>query len=386
MKISLSDNLRKLRKENGMTQEELAERLNVSVGVVSKWERGASEPEIMSLVEIAEVFRVSVDALIGYNMAGDNPKDIAEKIADLKKERKIPEAVEFADEALVRFPNNLDIVWEAANLFKVANVIGVESCYDKAIALFKKAITLLSQDTEGKYSEMEIRINIALCLYEQNKIDEAIETFKANNACGNSEDILGMMYINEKKDYEEGMQHIAKAMIYLIERFTRIASAAAVAYSATNCFELAKSTCELFDKFTYGVAINPEKPTLFDKINALMMARAAIESDKIGDIALTKHYIQRAFECATKFDASPVQSVDNMLFASDIKNGAAAFDDLGPVAAQSVEDQLLKAESQNPIKMWNELKQSQRKAQKPLKKKTDKSPKGLEEQKGKSRR
>lgn len=362
MRISLSDNLRKLRKENGMTQEELAERLNVSVGVVSKWERGASEPEILNLVEIAEIYRVSVDALIGYDMLWGNPKNIAEKISDLKNANKVSEAIEVANEALIRFPNNLDIVWEAANLFKVASVIGVEPDNNKAIDLFKKAIILLSQDTEGKYSETEIWINIALCLYEQDKVEEAIETFKANNAYGNSEDFLGAVYIHEKKDYEEGMQHIAKAMLYVIEKFTRIVSAAATAYSATNRYDLAKRTCDMFDKFTASIAVDPERPTIFDKINALLMAHAAVESEKIGDVGLAKHYLQRAYECATRFDASPLQSVENVLFASELKKGAAAFDDLGPVVLQSVENQLINAENMHVMSLWNELKKENRKS------------------------
>lgn len=43
MKIQLAENIRQLRKARGMMQEQLAEALGVSVGAVSKWERGVSQ-------------------------------------------------------------------------------------------------------------------------------------------------------------------------------------------------------------------------------------------------------------------------------------------------------------------------------------------------------
>ena len=70
MENYLAENIRDARKRMGITQEQLAERLGVTLGAVSKWERGASEPEIMFLTGLAEVFRVSVDALIGFSLKG----------------------------------------------------------------------------------------------------------------------------------------------------------------------------------------------------------------------------------------------------------------------------------------------------------------------------
>lgn len=355
MKIRLADNLRKLRKDNGMTQEELAERLNVSVGVVSKWERGASEPELGCLVEIAEVFMVSVDSLIGYNMAGENPADAAERIADLKRQLKVAEAVEYAEEALIRFPNDLRVVAEAASLYSITENAGLEANYDKAIALFKKAISLLSQDTEGKFSEMEFRTNIAMCLLEQEKYDEGIEVLKANNACGNSEDMWGAVLIHDKKDYEEGMQHLAKATLYLIERFVRIATSGASAYAETKRLDMAERVCNLFDSVTSAMAINPEKPTLFDKINAMMQTMLAIELDKNADEHKAGEYLRKAYCSAEKYDSSPVRNVDNMLFASEIKKGAAAFDDVGEVSVESVEKELEKGGTPKLLAMWKQL-------------------------------
>ncbi|NLO84322.1 MAG: helix-turn-helix transcriptional regulator [Clostridiales bacterium] len=59
-----ADNLRILRSKRGLTQEQLAERLNVSRQSVAKWECGQSAPDIQRLLELSEVLDVSVDGLL----------------------------------------------------------------------------------------------------------------------------------------------------------------------------------------------------------------------------------------------------------------------------------------------------------------------------------
>lgn len=64
IKMTIAKNITELRKVNNMTQLELAERLNYSDKAVSKWERGASIPDIAVLVEIADLFCVSLDYIV----------------------------------------------------------------------------------------------------------------------------------------------------------------------------------------------------------------------------------------------------------------------------------------------------------------------------------
>ena len=66
MEITIGENIRRLRIERRMTQEQLAEILNVTNAAVSKWERGDSFPDITMLFPIDDYFGVSVDALMGH--------------------------------------------------------------------------------------------------------------------------------------------------------------------------------------------------------------------------------------------------------------------------------------------------------------------------------
>jgi len=64
-KIMFNENLATLRKAKGLSQEELAIRLNVVRQTISKWEKGLSVPDADLLIRIAEVFEVSVSKLLG---------------------------------------------------------------------------------------------------------------------------------------------------------------------------------------------------------------------------------------------------------------------------------------------------------------------------------
>lgn len=61
----VGENIIFLRKRNGMTQEALSERINVSRQTVAKWERGQSEPDCSSLMRLSTLFNVTIDALVG---------------------------------------------------------------------------------------------------------------------------------------------------------------------------------------------------------------------------------------------------------------------------------------------------------------------------------
>lgn len=74
-----NENLKILRKEKGISQEQLAVRLNVVRQTISKWERGISIPDAQLLIELSEVLDVSVSDLLGTKIEvseGKNELDV----------------------------------------------------------------------------------------------------------------------------------------------------------------------------------------------------------------------------------------------------------------------------------------------------------------------
>ena len=85
-----NENLKTLRKTKGLSQEEIAIRLNVVRQTISKWEKGLSVPDADMLIRIAEYFEVSVSELLGTRL--DNESDInivAEQLSRINEQLAI---------------------------------------------------------------------------------------------------------------------------------------------------------------------------------------------------------------------------------------------------------------------------------------------------------
>ena len=108
----LAENIRVFRKERGLTQEQLAEVLGVTVGAVYKWEAKLSLPELSLIMELADFFDTSVDVLLGYEMKDNRLRVTVERLKDYAY-RKDRAGLAEAEKALKKYPNAFDVVYHA---------------------------------------------------------------------------------------------------------------------------------------------------------------------------------------------------------------------------------------------------------------------------------
>ena len=86
----LSENIKKIRKQNGLTQEAFAIRLHVVRQTVSKWEKGLSVPDAQTLQRISEEFEIPVQELLGNLSASEvNQNEIADQLAKINEQLAI---------------------------------------------------------------------------------------------------------------------------------------------------------------------------------------------------------------------------------------------------------------------------------------------------------
>ncbi len=72
----LNENIKAIRKSKGLSQEELALKLNVVRQTISKWEQGLSVPDADMLISISEVFEIPVSTLLGENIEKEREDDL----------------------------------------------------------------------------------------------------------------------------------------------------------------------------------------------------------------------------------------------------------------------------------------------------------------------
>ena len=108
MNLLIGENIRRLRRERGLTQEEAAAHLGISFQSISKWERGDGYPDITMLPALAHYFGVSVDELLGTDEIMKSEK--YEEINRLWKENNLAglnrENVTLMRQSLKEYPND----------------------------------------------------------------------------------------------------------------------------------------------------------------------------------------------------------------------------------------------------------------------------------------
>ena len=157
MTLKLHENIKRFRRERGLTQEKLAEALGVTVGAVSKWENGNNTPDIIMLGILADFFDVSVDVLIGYDMSSKRVSDIVDRINSLVAEHKYENAIIVSKDALTRYPHDFGILFTTGMMYNAyawenQNVEMAKT----AIKLLEESKLYISQNTNPDINEFSI--------------------------------------------------------------------------------------------------------------------------------------------------------------------------------------------------------------------------------------
>lgn len=121
MAMTMGQIIKRLRKERGFTQEQLAERLGVTYQAISKWENDAGMPDISQIVPLASIFGVSTDVLFGIdqtNETGEAFKIVsdADHVMEYGNLDSYLKAYDLLIAGLKKYPNNLIIMNNCAGL------------------------------------------------------------------------------------------------------------------------------------------------------------------------------------------------------------------------------------------------------------------------------
>lgn len=360
MKVKIAENIRTLRKERSLTQEQLAEALGVTVGAVYKWEAGLSTPEVRLIMELADMFEVSVDVLLGYEQQSGKPDACIERIEQSINEMNYEEAVSEAERALKKYPNYFDIVHLSALVYQLKFVRDKdEKAIERSNALFHHAIALLNQNKDERINEVTIRNHIAENYIMIEKTELALENLLKNNVCGINNSLIGYVYATMLKQPKEArtyligsfgncLQNLIRTMIGLSNMYMELEEEAGI------------ETIFWLIGVLDSIKENERTLAFTDKLKAGFMAKCAVWKATLGAFEEAREMIREAYILAKKFDDDPVYTLEGIKFFEGEEIQSIVYDDMGKTAREAVINIIFEEEKDTEgyqfiQRIWKEL-------------------------------
>ncbi len=178
MNFLIGENIRHLRRERDLTQEEVAAHLGISFQSISKWERGDGYPDITMLPSIANYFGVSVDELLGMSEIAKKDKynEINRLWADNNKNALHRENVSLMRKSLKLFPNDaLLLVQLSTSLEKLDGTADEKNRNLRESIAVQEQILRYGEDSEVRGATL---YNICFAYWKIGEYDKALNGAK----------------------------------------------------------------------------------------------------------------------------------------------------------------------------------------------------------------
>lgn len=357
MKIKLSEHIRLFRRERSMTQEQLAEALGVTVGAVSKWESGSSTPELPLIVEMADLFEISVDVLLGYEWRGGSMAELLERITALQREKDYEEAAAEAEKALKKFPNCFELVYQCALMYVEKGEAGREKkTYRRALSLFNHACGLVAQNTDEHISETSIRTQMAKVHLALGNTNEALALLKKYNTCGINNAMIGMVLGDFLHDAAEAEKYLGRAFVQSYENMEFIMVGYTNVFFQRKDYRAALDCVQWLRNMLRGVQPQNEL-TYADKYDCVLLETCAEIYCFLNEQEMAKKYLREAIEKAVQYDRAAVESRGVKLFETMNIEHQPTYESFGKTAMECLERRMQPEDEAVPglWNMWKEL-------------------------------
>jgi transcriptional regulator with XRE-family HTH domain len=214
MQLSIGKNIQNKRKAMGLTQEQLATAIGVSVAAVSKWETGGAYPDITLLAPIARLLDVSVDHLLGFEpqLSKDEVMDLCGQCAKLFEATEYEKAVSFMEQNVREYPNSDFLKFRMGYVLMMHTPCAPSE--KEAARLLSRAEALMREAAEsGDIAVREGALqSLSALLTQQERYEEALEVLDGIHCSEIEPDQMRVSIYYAMGNYEKAKQTAQKLL------------------------------------------------------------------------------------------------------------------------------------------------------------------------------
>ena len=293
MGINLGEKLKSLRKEKNISQEKLAQYLNVSFQAVSKWENSSTYPDIELLPELARFFGITVDELLGAEQIDEKKlyEEYEARAAEIYRNGDISKALPIWQEAYHKLPNNIEVKEMLMSIY-----------FDIDKVKYQKEIVELGTEiyngNGGSYYKGQAIWQIARTYAACGNHEMAEKwAFKAFPLMHSRE----MLFVQITDDGDEMLSEFRFANYWYLNKLfymsAKMADCKDIPGGTEYVQAVSKAVTQMYE------LVFPNDDMGFEDLQRMCMEHRSIAEDEIAlkkNEEVIKHHLTRALECAEK--------------------------------------------------------------------------------------
>jgi len=293
MGINLGEKLKSLRKEKNISQEKLAQYLNVSFQAVSKWENSSTYPDIELLPELARFFGITVDELLGAEQIDEEKlyEEYEARAAEIYRNGDISKALPIWQEAYHKLPNNIEVKEMLMSIY-----------FDIDKVKYQKEIVELGTEiyngNGGSYYKgqaiWQIARTYAACGNHEMAEKWALKTQQLNHS-------MEFLLMQITDDGDEMLSQFRFANYWYLNNLfymsTKIAGCENIPGGTAYVQAVSKAVTQMYE------LVFPNDDMGFEDLKRMCVEHRSIAEDEIAlskNEDVIKHHLIRALQCAEK--------------------------------------------------------------------------------------
>ena len=304
MPLNIGGTIMEKRKEKAWTQEQLAHAVGVSTAAVSKWETGATYPDITLLSPIARALNTTVDELLSYRneLSADEVGELTKKAMSIYESQGFDAGWAFCQKQMQEYPNSIPLKFQLGNLFSSFMLLKPGIDKQEMLAYYRCAADTYEEVLSSGHPNYNYMATVILVGYYSmlNELDRAEELLEGLPKAKVDPDLLyPSIYVLRGKQ-DEAMKLIQENIRRYVPRISQLLSVLCAHYREHGKADEAYAVAKINYGMTKLFGIREE--VAYPDLIKILASQGSVQSA----LDYFEAYVQSVLELSYDYSGNPV--------------------------------------------------------------------------------